>query len=111
MLAGSFSVYNPGQLVLDRWLLSTAQTPNVWIPVCCERVMRFNMFVEKNGTAYGALVCGVCNKNVMFELEHRTDLSEYGDGSRVLHMLGSPKPPNVERPKAAGDAALNDQTL
>ena len=73
--------------------------------------MRYNLFVQKNGTAYGALVCRVCNKNVTFELEHRADLSEYGEGSRVLNMLGSPKPPNVERRKGLGDAALNDQTL
>lgn len=73
--------------------------------------MRYNVFVEKYGTAYGALVCGVCNKNVTFELEHRADLSEYGEGARVLNMLGSPKPPNVERKKPAGDASLNDQTL
>jgi hypothetical protein len=38
-------------------------------------------------------------------------LNACGDGARVLNMLGSPKPPKVDRPKAAGDAALNDQTL
>lgn len=72
--------------------------------------MRYNMFVQKDGTAYGALVCRVCNKNVAFELEHLADLSAYGEGSRVLSMLGSPKPPDVARPAASGDA-LNDQTL
>jgi hypothetical protein len=38
-------------------------------------------------------------------------LCVYGEGARVLNMLGSPKPPNVERKKAAGDTGLNDQTL
>ncbi len=72
--------------------------------------MRYNMFVQKDGTIYGALVCSVCNKNVTFELEHQTEMSKYGEGSRVLSMLGSPKPPNVRRRKADGDAGL-DETL
>ena len=59
--------------------------------------MRYNMFLQKNGTAYGSLVCTVCNKNVTFELEQQADLTAYGDGARVLNMLGSPKPPNTER--------------
>jgi hypothetical protein len=87
------------------------ETPNVWVPVCCYRVMRYNMFVPKGGTAYGTLVCTVCSKNVTFELESLLDLSKFGEGARVLNMLGSPKPPKVDRPKATGDAALKDQTL
>jgi hypothetical protein len=73
--------------------------------------MRFNMFVQQGGTAYGVLVCSVCNKNVTFELEHQADVNLYGEGARVLSMLGSPKPPNAERKKLDGDAALNDNTL
>jgi len=73
--------------------------------------MRFNMFLQKNGTGYGSLVCTVCNKNVTFEIEQQADLSVYGEGSRVLNMLGSPKPPDVERRKTPGDATLSDQTL
>jgi len=73
--------------------------------------MRYSMFVPKNGAAYGALVCTVCSKNVTFELESLLDLNAYGEGSRVLNMLGSPKPSKVDRPKAAGDARLEDQTL
>ena len=72
--------------------------------------MRYNLFVQKDGTAYGALVCSVCNKNVTFELEQQTELSKYGEGSRVLSMLGSPKPPTAVRRKAEGDAGL-DNTL
>jgi hypothetical protein len=73
--------------------------------------MRFNMFVQQNGSAYGALFCSACSKNVTFELEHQTDLASYGEGSKVLHMLGAPKPPNEPRQKSAGDSAMNDQTL
>jgi hypothetical protein len=91
--------------------MSSAQTPNVWVPVCCERVMRYNLFVQKDDEAYGALVCTVCNKNITLELEAVPDLKAYGDGSRVLHMLGSPKPPKTERRRASSEAFLNDQTL
>jgi hypothetical protein len=90
--------------------MTPMQASNVWVPVCCDRVMRYNMFVPKDDAAYGALVCTVCNKNVTFELESLLDLHAYGDGARVLNMLGSPKPPKEDRPGPAGDT-LNDQTL
>ena len=73
--------------------------------------MRYNVFVQKSGTAYGSLVCTMCNKSVLFELEHQTDLRAYGDGARVLEMLASPKPPKDVRRKVDEDAAMNDQTL
>ena len=73
--------------------------------------MRYNMFVQKDGTTYGTLVCSVCSKNVTFELEHQAEIDKYGEGARVLNMLGSPKPPNVQRRKADGDTALDDKTL
>jgi len=91
--------------------LEPTKTANLWIPVCCERVMRFNIFMQKNGVAYGSLVCTTCNKNVSFELEHQADLSVYGEGARALNMLGSPKPPKDVRRRVDEDAAMNDQTL
>jgi hypothetical protein len=91
--------------------LDPTKSANLWIPVCCERVMRFNIFAQKSGTAYGSLVCTVCNKSVSFELEHHADLSAYGEGARVLNMLGSPKPPKDVRRKVDERAAVNDQTL
>jgi hypothetical protein len=91
--------------------LDPTKTANLWIPVCCERVMRFNMFVQKSGMVYGSLVCTVCNKSVSYELEHNPDISGYGDGARVLSMLGSPKPPKEARKRIDEDAATNDLTL
>jgi hypothetical protein len=72
--------------------------------------MRYNMFVQKDGTPYGALVCSVCSKNVTLEFENQAELSKYGEGSRVLSVLGSPRPPNAVRRKADGDEGL-DNTL
>lgn len=73
--------------------------------------MRYNVFAQKGGAAYGVLVCSVCNKSVTFELEHQVDVSVYGEGARALSMLGSPKPPKVEREKRHGDAEAEDKTL
>ena len=72
--------------------------------------MRFNVFIQKDSSAYGALVCSVCNKNVTLELEQTVDLATYGDGSRAINLLGSPKPPKTER-RRADDDTLSDQTL
>jgi hypothetical protein len=72
--------------------------------------MRFNVFIQKDSSAYGALVCSVCNKNVALELEQTVDLAAYGDGSRAINVLGSPRPPKTERRKA-DDGTLSDQTL
>jgi hypothetical protein len=104
-------VYNPRQPSWSGSLLDLATTANLWIPVCCERVMRFNLFIQKNGTPYGSLVCTVCNKSVSFELEHQAHLTEYGEGARALSMLGSPKPPKDVRRKVDENAAMNDKTL
>jgi hypothetical protein len=72
--------------------------------------MRFNVFIQKDSSAYGALVCSVCNKNLTLELEKSVDLAAYGDGARAVNILGSPRPPKTERRKADGDT-LSDQTL
>jgi hypothetical protein len=104
-------VYNRGNLVDYGWILDATKTANVWIPVCCERVMRFNIFVQKTGTPYGSLVCTVCNKSVSFELEHQVDLNQYGDGAKAISVLGSPKPPKDERRRVDHGAAVNDQTI
>jgi hypothetical protein len=70
--------------------------------------MRYNMFVQQDGTMYGALVCSVCNKNVILEQENQPDMSKYGDGARLLTVLGSPRPPQGSRRKAGKDAAIDE---
>jgi len=47
---------------------------------------------------------------VTFELEQQAEVGKYGEGARVLNMLGSPKPPNLMRRKA-GDGGQDDNTL
>jgi hypothetical protein len=79
--------------------MTAEQTPTVWVPTCCGRVMRYNTFRLPEGGAYGALVCTVCNKNINLEQEPAAAVKTYGEGASVLSVVGSPRPPNVERKK------------
>ena len=75
--------------------------PVIWVPVCCGRIMRYNTFRQPGGGADGALVCTGCSKNIVLEQEPLSSLSDYGEGSILLSVLGSPKPPKSERPAGA----------
>jgi len=88
--------------------MATEKASDVWVPVCCSRVMRFNKFRQADGGDLGALVCTVCNKNITLEQEPLATTSSYGEGAAILSLLGSPKPPRTERRSAASD---DDRTL
>jgi len=83
----------------------------MWVPVCCGRVMRCNMFRQADGGAYAALVCTVCNKTITLEQEAAGDAGAFGEGSSVLSLIGSPKPPKTERKKSFVEAGPDDPTL
>jgi hypothetical protein len=73
--------------------------------------MRCNMFRQADGGAYAALVCTVCNKNVTLEQESVTAADKFGDGSSILSLVGSPKPPKTERKKSLAESSPDDPTL
>jgi hypothetical protein len=73
--------------------------------------MRCNMFRQADGGTYAALVCTVCNKNVTLEQEPVTAADKFGDGSAVLSLIGSPKPPKTERRKSFTESGPDDPTL
>lgn len=83
----------------------------MWVPVCCGRVMRCNMFRQPDGGSYAALVCTQCNKNIMLEQEPLAAANRFGEGSTLLSLLGSPKPPKTERRKSLAEAGPDDPTL
>jgi hypothetical protein len=83
----------------------------MWVPVCCGRVMRCNMFRQANGGSYAALVCTVCNKNITLEQEPLATAGEFGEGSNILSLMGSPKPPKAERRKSVPEGSPDDPTL
>jgi len=84
----------------------------MWVPVCCGRVMRCNTFRLPNGGSYAALVCTRCNKNITLEQEPLAAADRFGEGSKLLTLLGSPKPPATDRTsKPLPEAGPDDPTL
>jgi len=73
--------------------------------------MRCNMFRQADGGTYAALVCSVCNKNITLEEESRAAADKFGEGSNILSLMGSPKPPKTERKKSFAEAGPDDPTL
>jgi len=92
--------------------MAADRASTMWIPVCCGRIMRCNMFRLPDGGSYAALVCTRCNKNITLEQEPLTAANSFGEGSNLLSLLGSPKPPMTERRnKLLPEAGPDDKTL
>jgi hypothetical protein len=89
--------------------MATDKDSTMWVPVCCARVMRCNMFRQAGGGTYAALVCTVCNKNITLEQESLVAADKFGEGSNILSLIGSPKPPKMERRKSFTEG--DDPTL
>jgi hypothetical protein len=91
--------------------MAADKASTMWVPVCCGRVMRCNMFRQADGGAYAALVCAQCNKNITLEQESLADADKFGEGSNILSLMGSPKPPKTERKNRFAGAGPDDPTL
>ena len=91
--------------------MAADDSSKIWVPICCGRVMRCNMFRQADGGTYAALVCSVCNKNITLEEESRAAADKFGEGSNILSLMGSPKPPKTERKKSFAEAGSDDPTL
>ncbi len=91
--------------------MTAEQASTMWVPVCCGRVMRCNMFRQADGGSYAALLCTVCNKNITLEQEPAGSANDFGEGSKILNLLGSPKPPKTDRRKSFSEAGPDDPTL
>jgi hypothetical protein len=73
--------------------------------------MRCNMFRQADGGTYAALVCTLCNKNIALEQESLAAADQFGEGSNILSLIGSPKPPKTERRKSFTETGPDDPTL
>jgi hypothetical protein len=91
--------------------MAAETSSTTWVPVCCERVMRCNMFRQGDGGTYAALLCTVCNKTISLEQEPLAAADKFGDGSNILNLMVSPKPPQTKRTKAITEAGPDDPTL
>src|ERR1700692_3248754 len=79
-------VYNVRHSLPARGLMAAENASTMWVPVCCGRVMRCNMFRQADGGAYAALVCTLCNKNITLEQEPVTAADQFGGGSGILSL-------------------------
>lgn len=91
--------------------MAAEKDSTMWVPVCCGRIMRCNMFRQADGGAYAALVCTQCNKNITLEHESLASADKFGEGSKILSLIGSPKPPITERRKSFSETGPDDQTM
>jgi hypothetical protein len=91
--------------------MTADKASTMWVPVCCGRLMRCNMFRQADGGAYAALVCTVCNKNITLEQEPAAAANNFGEGSMILSLIGSPKPPKTERRRSSAQVGPDDPTL
>ena len=73
--------------------------------------MRCNMFRQADGGTYAALVCTQCNKNITLEQDSLAAADNFGEGSNILSLIGSPKPPKTERKKSITQTGPDDPTL
>jgi hypothetical protein len=62
-----------------------------WIPVCCERVMRHNVFGSANAVV-ATFVCTSCGKHISLQPHGSGTLEDYGEGARILQVLAVSRP-------------------
>ena len=87
-------------------------TSTIWVPTCCGLAMRHNIFKERDGSSHGTLVCSSCGKHINLEPEPLASLEAFGEGARVLSVVGAPRPPKTARRGAASAShEQDDQTL
>jgi hypothetical protein len=91
--------------------MAADQSSKMWVPVCCQRVMRCNTFRQSDGGTYAALLCTGCNKTITLEQEPLAAADTFGEGSNILNFLASPKPPQTQRTKSLAEAGPDDPTL
>lgn len=77
----------------------------VFVPICCQRIMRCNTFRLGDGGSYAALVCTICNKTITLEQEPLSSDNDFGENTSVLRLLAAPRPPRTERKKSAAFGA------
>jgi hypothetical protein len=91
--------------------MAAEKTPPVWVPVCCGRVMRYNVFGRAEGGAFATLGCRICARSITLEQEDVEKVKDYGERAAVIQMIGSPRPPTEDRTKTVADGGTNEPTL
>lgn len=91
-------------------LHQTDEKSDFWLPICCQTVMRHNVFRGKDDSRAATLVCANCGKNVTLQPHGSGPITQYGEGARTLQVV------TVSRPAQRGlesilTAADREETL
>jgi hypothetical protein len=87
-----------------------ADDTTTWVPICCQSVMRHNSFQGPNNALAATLVCASCGKHLLLQPSSGA-LDEYGEGARVLHVLGVSRPARRNAESSAAPAPPSENTL
>ncbi len=86
----------------------------MWVPICCGRVMRHRMFPGAAGaTAAASLTCSACGKHILLGPEPIASMPDYGNGSRVIRLLGTPSGSTLKAPAGSvvPPSGMGDETM
>jgi hypothetical protein len=90
---------------------TSADDSTMWVPICCGQVMRHRMLPGPGGAAAAAtLGCGTCGKHITLGPEPAAALKEYGEGSLLIRLLGTPRAASPKSAAATAAAHLDDET-
>ena len=92
--------------------MSLSDTNNdslIWVPMCCERVMRHNVFGQMGKSSVATFVCTSCGKHIALQPAISEVIEEYGQGAHVLRVLGVHRP--TERTWPTTPDEDSEQTL
>lgn len=81
----------------------------MWVPICCETVMRYNTFGAGDDSV-AAFICTSCGKNFALQPHNGGSIDGYGQGARVVAVV-SVKHPSRERVKSAAAHSDRDDTM
>jgi hypothetical protein len=90
----------------------TDRNTTMWIPICCDRVMRHGVFPStKDGDAAGILSCSVCGKHISLEPRQIDTLKDYGQGASLISVVGAPKGAARKAQASASSDQSNEETM
>ena len=68
-----------------------ATNTSTWVPICCETVMRHNVF-QGDTAPVATLVCTACGKHITLQPHTTGSIDEYGEGAGVLQIVSVARP-------------------
>lgn len=79
-----------------------------WIPVCCRRVLRHNVFGSGASVA-ATLVCASCGKHIGLQPHTSGSIEDYDNGPHRLRVLGVSRPTQCDQQPTVTTASPDDE--